>query len=121
MGLGLGLGGGKEIQASAPNPTTLEVPEPSHATERCWHGCPQGKESDEMWGNHVAWRVRARGLHMDQCSTRTEQGRGQITDCCQNKCMFPWITVHLGLQVHGVVWSADPPFPVKQEEPNEWR
>lgn len=54
-------------------------------------------------------------------STALTQGRERITDCCQNKCMFPWIMVHLGLQVFSVVWSADPLFPVKQEEPNEWR
>lgn len=72
-----GVGGSQEreeIQASAPNPTTSEVPGPSHATKCCWHGCPQGKKSDEMGGNCAAWRVRARGLHMGQCCTHIREG-----------------------------------------------
>lgn len=68
-----------------------------------------------MWGNHVAWRVKSnrRELHT------ITQGRGQLSNCCQNKSMFPRITVHSGLQVCRVVWSADLLFPLKQEEPNE--
>lgn len=78
---------------------------------------------EEVWwnGGETVWLGERKQEASTWASTALTQGRERITDCCQNKCMFPWIMVHLGLQVFSVVWSADPPFPVKQEEPNEWR
>lgn len=81
MGWGLARGVGGSVKGGNSDlgfqtPASSEVSEPSHATKCCQHGCPQGKESDEMWGNRVAWRVGGRGFQMDQRSTHTHTLKG---------------------------------------------
>lgn len=97
--------------------THSEIFKPSHATRpRRRHDCPREKESDEIW-----WKSVSECMVSTWACTLCTVGRGGITHCCQNKAAFPRITAHLELQVCSVGWSADPQFPVKQEEPNERR
>lgn len=95
-GMGWGRGRGRKFRPQLPKADrVLKFQSPPTPSSAVGTGCPRGKESDEMWGNHVAWRVRAeRPPHGPEL--HTQKGGGQITGCCQNKRMFPRITVHLG-------------------------